>query len=55
MSRSLSSLVLAAFVLLACVARPDPRIARAGAYEQQVEEGFGRLDQVPRNWSMLPR
>lgn len=54
-----ASLAILGLSLLSCVWRPEPQaqaaLARTASYEQQVEEGFGHIDQLPRNWSMLPR
>jgi hypothetical protein len=48
-----AGLAVVATSLLACVPRPEPQaqapLSRTAWYEQQVEEGFGRLDQLPRN------
>jgi hypothetical protein len=50
---------LLGLVAASCVSPPAPRVearlTRTALYEQQVEEGFGRLDQLPRNPASLPR
>ncbi|HXQ52263.1 MAG TPA: hypothetical protein VN802_14300 [Stellaceae bacterium] len=46
-----AGLAVVAMSLLSCVSRPEPQaqapLGRTAWYEQQVEEGFGRLDQLP--------
>lgn len=50
---------LLALVIASCVSPPAPRVearlSRTAVYEQQVEEGFGHLDQLPRKPASLPR
>ena len=57
--QSLACLLLLALGLMSCVWRPQAQVqappTRMAAYELQVEEGFGRLDQLPRNRAALPR
>ena len=54
MTNAFAALAFAALALMACSFRPNPPltanqpVASAG-YEEQVEEGFGRLDQLPVN------
>jgi hypothetical protein len=54
-----ANLALLSLGLLSCIGRPEPQLqaalGRTALYEQQVEEGFGRLDKLPANWSMVPR
>jgi hypothetical protein len=48
-----AGLAMVVVSLLACFSRYEPQarapFGRAAWYEQQFEEGFGRLDQLPRN------
>ena len=57
--QAFASLAILAMSLSSCVWQPEPQIQaanrRAALYEQQVEEGFGHIDQLPGNWSTLPR
>jgi hypothetical protein len=53
--QAFASLVLVALSLMSCMGQPTPQVqaslSRTASYEQQVEEGFGHLDQLPRNSS----
>lgn len=48
-----------AIALLSC-AESEPaggggtQQAASGWYEEQIEDGFGHLDRLPRNWTALP-
>jgi hypothetical protein len=49
----------AAFALISCAdsgpaADRGSQRAASAWYVEQIEEGFGHLDQLPRNWSALP-
>jgi hypothetical protein len=55
----LSALVVTTFLLISCAPTGTIAASRAAMvlqaqYEQQVEEGFGRLDLLPANWAMMP-
>lgn len=54
MRNAIPTLALAVLALMAGTSPPEPTLSAhqpniAAAYEQQVEEGFGRLDQLPIN------
>jgi hypothetical protein len=57
--QAFASLVLVALSLISCIGGPAPQVQASlrhtASYEQQVEEGFGHLDQLPRKTSLLPR
>jgi hypothetical protein len=57
-AQSLATLALAALGLMSCVWQPEAQVrvppTRMAAYELQVEEGFGRLDQLPKIAARLP-
>ena len=49
----------AAILLLSCGDSEPPATAKtqraaSGWYVEQIEEGFGHLDRLPRNWSAVP-
>jgi len=54
-----ASFAAIAVALFGCAAPTSPQAQTAPSqtalYEQRVEEGFGRLDRLPSNWTMLPR
>ena len=51
--RAVLPLMLAVLALLSCVSQPEARLhaslSHAAWYEEQLEEGFGHLDRLPRN------
>jgi hypothetical protein len=55
----LAGLVFATFVLMSCtpsnvsLGGRVPLITQA-QFEQQIEEGFGRIGTVPAEWAILP-
>lgn len=56
--QALAGFLLIALGLISCVWRPQAQLqapsTRIAAYELQVEEGFGRLDQLPTTSAKLP-
>jgi hypothetical protein len=60
MTRLPVALALAAVILMSCSVRPNPPLTarQTGGsdwYEEQIEEGFGHLDQLPSKWTMAPQ
>jgi hypothetical protein len=54
------TLALVAVILMSCSLGANPQLSAQQTrgsdwYEEQIEEGFGHLDQLPTNWTMLPR
>ena len=51
------TLAAIAFGLVACAQTPLQKAALdpTALYEEQVEEGFGRLDVLPSKWSVMPQ
>jgi hypothetical protein len=55
----LSALVVTTFLLISCapsgtVASSRAAMVMQAQFEQQVEEGFGRIDLLPNDWAMMP-
>jgi len=55
----LTGLVFATFMLMSCAPSSASRTATLpliseAQFEQQIEEGFGRIETLPADWAILP-